>query len=89
MEMKTKTMNEPLTKSKRRRANTMKLVRQVVTVGETLKSRAIMDRMLSHYGVSHSHLPRNVTTLASVLKGDPTMTQVTDHHRRFSWRRDA
>lgn len=74
--------------AKTRRANTMKLVRSVTTIGETVKARTIMDRMLNKYGASHYHLPRSTTALAAILRGEHTMTQVTDLNRKYSWRRN-
>jgi hypothetical protein len=74
--------------AKTRRANTMKLVHGVMAVGEKTKARIIMDRMIDAYGSSHHHLPRSTTALAAILRGEHTMTQVTEHNRRYSWRRN-
>lgn len=73
--------------AKTRRANTMKLVHSVMTIGESIRTRNIMDRMIDAYGASHHHLPRSATALAAMLRGEHTMTKVVDFNRKYSWRR--
>lgn len=76
-----------MTPSKRKRANSMKLVHRVMSVDEKLKSRVIMDRMLQRFGPSHHHMPRSVTSLAAILRGEQSMRKVTEMNRKYSWRR--
>ena len=67
----------------------MKLVLGVMDVGETLKSRTIMDRLIDRYGPSHTALPKNTYALSSVLMTSDKISQlgIVGESKRYLWRR--
>jgi len=67
----------------------MKLVLGVMDVGESLKARTIMDRLIDRYGPSHTAIPKSTYALSSVLMTSDKMAQlgIIGQAKRYEWRR--
>ena len=68
----------------------MKLVLGVMDIGEALKSKTIMDRIIDRYGPSHTAIPKNTYALSSVLMTSEKISQIglLGETKRYLWRRD-
>ena len=75
------------TPSQRKRRNLMRLIHQVVEVGETVRACNIYERICIAYPHGHQAMPQSANQLGQILRGEKSMMKIEIGTNKYTWRR--
>lgn len=75
------------TNAQRKRRNMMRLVHQVVEVGEQHKAHVICRRLCLRYPNGHHAMPSSANQLGQVMRGEKSMMKIEVGTKQYEWRR--